>query len=271
MGAALVGQVSWLWARDLANLRSQAATIDRQRNQLAEQAVLAERLRIAREMHDSVAHHVSIIGIHAAGVRRALGVDLTLAKEALSTVESESREAVAEMRSLLGSLRDRDEAGVQLGLADVDRLCAAPRRAEVRLLRVGDDSIVGPLQGHTCYRIVQESLNNVEAHSSASEVTVSGRCDENSVEVEVTDNGRPVHSVPSTGVGIIGMSERVEALGGTLEVGPRRIGGWRVRAVIPIRSRAGDGEAVKEHRMSGAGTPDARTTNWQVNNMPQED
>ncbi|MCG0364700.1 histidine kinase dimerization/phosphoacceptor domain-containing protein, partial [Pseudomonas aeruginosa] len=69
-------------------------------------------------MHDSVAHHVSIIGIHAAGVRRALGVDLTLAKEALSTVESESREAVAEMRSLLGSLRDRDEAGVQLGLAD---------------------------------------------------------------------------------------------------------------------------------------------------------
>ena len=222
-------------------------------------------------MHDSVAHHVSIIGIHAAGVRRALGVDLTLAKEALSTVESESREAVAEMRSLLGSLRDRDEAGVQLGLADVDRLCAAPRRAEVRLLRVGDDSIVGPLQGHTCYRIVQESLNNVEANSSASEVTVSGRCDENSVEVEVTDNGRPVHSVPSTGVGIIGMSERVEALGGTLEVGPRRIGGWRVRAVIPIRSRAGDGEAVKEHRMSGAGTPDARTTNWQVNNMPQED
>ena len=81
---------------------------------------------------------------------------------------------------------------------------------------------------------MQESLNNVEGHSSATEVTVSVRCSEDEVEVEVTDNGRPIRSAPSTGVGIVGMSERVEALGGTIEVGPRRVGGWRVRAVMPM-------------------------------------
>lgn len=235
VGAALVGQVSWLWARDLAEVRRQAATIERQRTQLAEQAVLDERLRIAREMHDSMAHHVSVVGIHAAGARRALDVDPDLAREALATVESESREAVTEMRSLLGSLRAGDEPRARLGLADLDRLCDEPRRASVRLLRVGDDSLVGPQLGHTCYRIVQESLNNVEAHSSASEVTVSVRCRDDEVEVEVTDNGRPIRSAPSTGVGIVGMSERVEALGGTIEVGPRKVGGWRVRAVMPMR------------------------------------
>ncbi|GAE76072.1 two-component system sensor kinase [Cutibacterium acnes JCM 18918] len=235
VGAALVGQVSWLWARDLAEVRRQAATIERQRTQLAEQAVLDERLRIAREMHDSMAHHVSVVGIHAAGARRALDVDPDLAREALATVESESREAVTEMRSLLGSLRAGDEPRARLGLADLDRLCDEPRRASVRLLRVGDDSLVGPQLGHTCYRIVQESLNNVEAHSSATEVTVSVRCSDDEVEVEVTDNGRPIRSAPSTGVGIVGMSERVEALGGTIEVGPRKVGGWRVRAVMPMR------------------------------------
>ncbi|GAE78995.1 two-component system sensor kinase [Cutibacterium acnes JCM 18920] len=231
VGAALVGQVS----RDLAEVRRQAATIERQRTQLAEQAVLDERLRIAREMHDSMAHHVSVVGIHAAGARRALDVDPDLAREALATVESESREAVTEMRSLLGSLRAGDEPRARLGLADLDRLCDEPRRASVRLLRVGDDSLVGPQLGHTCYRIVQESLNNVEAHSSATEVTVSVRCSDDEVEVEVTDNGRPIRSAPSTGVGIVGMSERVEALGGTIEVGPRKVGGWRVRAVMPMR------------------------------------
>ena len=75
----------------------------------------------------------------------------------------------------------------------------------------------------------------MEAHSSATEVTVSVRCSDDEVEVEVTDNGRPIRSAPSTGVGIVGMSERVKALGGTIEVGPRKVGGWRVRAVMPMR------------------------------------
>ncbi|WCC80680.1 sensor histidine kinase [Cutibacterium equinum] len=235
IGAALAGQVSWLRARDLAEVRRQAATIERQRTQLAEQAVLDERLRIAREMHDSVAHHVSVVGIHAAGARRALDIDPDLARDALATVESESRAVVTEIRSLLGSLRAGGEPRARLGLADLDRLCEEQRRASVRLLRVGDDSMVGPLLGHTCYRIVQESLNNVEAHSSATEVTVSLRCNDDEVEVEITDNGRPIRSGPSTGVGIVGMSERVEVLGGTIEVGPRKVGGWRVRAVMPLR------------------------------------
>jgi len=85
----------------------------------------------------------------------------------------------------------------------------------------------------------------VEAHSSASEVTVSVRCRDDEVEVEVTDNGRPIRSAPSTEVGIVGMSERVKALGGTIEVGPRKIGGWRVRAVIPMRR----GENVRDEDM----------------------
>lgn len=252
IGSVLTGHMSWTRARDLASVRSQARTIEQQQSRLAEQAVLDERLRISREIHDSVAHHVSVIGIQAAGARRALDVDLELAREALSVVESESRQAVTEMRSLVGALRSDEEHRAAEGLEDIDQLCAQPRRAEVTLLRTGDATTVGPLLGHTCYRVVQEALNNVERHSTATRVTVAVRCWPEAVEVEVTDNGRALGGRhEGSGVGLVGMSERVEARRGTLEAGPRRVGGWRVRAVMPLDEARADEDATRRAGLAG--------------------
>lgn len=237
LGAGAMGQIAWRGARDLARSRDQARTIAVQRSQLADRAVVAERLRIARELHDSVAHHVSVIGIQAAGARRALEVAPDLAREALGTVEEESRLAVTEMHSLLGSLRPSEEAdpAIQPGLEDLEELCAQPRRAAVTLDVVGDRRAVPPPVALSVYRIVQEALNNVDKHGLAAHAHVAVRITSGCVEVEVTDDGRGAAAtgappIPGTGVGLIGMRERVAAHGGTLETGPRATGGWRVLA-----------------------------------------
>ncbi len=246
LGAGALGQVAWREARALARAREQAATIAAQESRLADQAVIAERLRIAREIHDSVAHHVSVIGIQAAGARRALDAAPDLAREALSAVEGESRLAVTEMHSLLGSLRQSTDMAP--GLGDLPQLCAQQHRARVSLDVVGDAERVAPTLGLTVYRIVQEALNNVEKHSGASRAHVvvridsgrieDGRVGDRQVEVEVTDDGRGAAALPDrygTRVGLIGMRERVAAHGGTLEVGPRVTGGWRVLARLPLQ------------------------------------
>jgi signal transduction histidine kinase len=271
LGAGALGQVSWREARALARARDQAETIAAQESRLAEQAVVAERLRIAREIHDSVAHHVSVIGIQAAGARRAMDAAPDLAREALSAVEEESRLAVSEMRSLLGSLRQDAGAGPGLadpGLGDLPELCAQLHGAHSHAARISLD-VVGPANevggalGLTVYRIVQEALNNVEKHSGASHAHVavrigsgridSGRIGGGQLEVEVTDDGRGARALPDPGgtrVGLIGMRERVGAHGGTLETGPRVTGGWRVLARMPLHPGAQNGlrDAVEETR-----------------------
>lgn len=236
MAAGVMGQLSWWSARRSAALVEQNELIARQNVQLAEQAVVSERLRIARDIHDSVAHHVAVIGIQAAGARRAMELSPDLAKEALGVVEQESREAVSEMRSLVGSLRTGD-AGVQPGIGDLTELCQRARAVRVGLDVVGDPTGVAQPVAVAVYRVVQEALNNVEKHSGATRATVAVRIGEE-VEVEVTDDGfggggaggtRPA----GTGVGLKGMAERVGLLGGSLEAGPRVTRGWRVRAVLP--------------------------------------
>lgn len=240
LGAGAMGQIAWRGARDLARSRDQASIIATQETLLAEQAVVAERLRIAREIHDSVAHHVSVIGIQAAGARRALDAAPELAREALGTVEQESRLAVTEMHSLLGSLRSAEDpdSGAQPGLGDLAGLCSEPRRATVTLEVVGERGPVPPPVALSAYRIVQEALNNVEKHSLASRAHVAVRITGPVVEVEVTDDGRGAAAstrpgARGTGVGLIGMRERAAAHGGTLEAGPRATGGWRVLARLP--------------------------------------
>lgn len=270
VGAAALGQVSWREARALHRAREQAATIAAQRSRLADQAVVAERLRISREIHDSVSHHVSVIGIQAAGARRAMEVAPDQARQALSAIEEESRLAVTEMHSLLGSLRQG--TGVDPGLSDLAELCSGPHRHRLDLDIVGDTEAVGPALGLTVYRVVQEAITNVEKHARAAHAHVAVRIGPDQVEVEVTDDGRGARTSPpggtrpgstrpggtrpggtrpvgtkgdstgredsgldgGAGVGLIGMAERVAAHRGTLETGPRVTGGWRVLARLPL-------------------------------------
>ncbi|AXE39070.1 sensor histidine kinase [Acidipropionibacterium virtanenii] len=255
LGAGAMGQIAWRGARDLDRSREQAGTIADQESQLADRAVVAERLRIAREIHDSVAHHVSVIGIQAAGARRALEAAPDLAREALGTVEDESRLAVSEMHSLLGSLRSAGEPdpSVQPGLESLEELCAQHRRTAVTLTVVGDRRRVPAPVALSTYRIVQEALNNVDKHSLAAHAHAAVRIAADVIEIEVTDDGRGAAGprargtdsiggprARGTGVGLIGMRERTAAHGGTLASGPRATVGWRVLARLPLsRARAG--------------------------------
>ena len=249
-GAVLGGQAAWNAARSRARLADQAATLQTQAAELKEHAVVEERLRIARELHDVVAHHVSVMGVQAAAARRVLDVDPPAASAALASVEGSAREAVTEMRSLLGTLRQGERAEADPGRAPEPSVDAIP--ALVEQLRADGLAVsysivadppdaamhVGPAVGLTLYRTVQEALHNVRRHSTASAATVvlrvSGSGPSGFAEVEILDAGRPRTGTSGTGLGLLGMRERVASLDGALEIGPRATGGYRVRVRLPL-------------------------------------
>ena len=248
-GAVVGGVVSWRSARARDHLAGQAATIARQAERLREQAVVDERLRIARELHDVVAHHVSAMGIQAGAARRVLDRDPEAARTALANVEEASRDAVTQMRRLLGTLREGEQAGgdartTEAGVGDLPRLVAeasgeglavsldvveADRDAAARLPRA---------LGLAVYRTVQEALTNVRRHSTADTVSVVVRVDESHsrpyAEVEVVDNGRPRHGTSGSGLGQLGIRERAATHDGQVDIGPRVTGGYRVRVRYPL-------------------------------------
>jgi signal transduction histidine kinase len=254
-GAIVGGQMAWRAALSREHLAEQARTIDEQAATLQRQAVVEERLRIARELHDVVAHHVSVIGIQAAAARRVLRRDPESAERALRSVETSSRDAVTQMRGLLGTLRAEDDGTAvglsrapEPGLADVPGLvesAAAP--GLVTRCQVVEDvpgavrSVPAPI-GLSLYRTVQEALSNVRRHSTASAATVFVRVDrrpENGfshgfAEVEVLDEGRPRSGTSGTGLGLLGVRERLATHGGVSEIGPRVTGGYRVRVRMPL-------------------------------------
>jgi signal transduction histidine kinase len=212
--------------------------------------VIDERLRIARELHDVVAHHVSVMGVQAAGARRILDKDPAQAARALAAIESTSREAVGELQRLLGMLRSTDDAAPTEGRPGVGQLAAlatASRDAglPVELLVEGipPDSLSATLD-LSIYRIVQEALTNARKHGGpGTRAEVRVRFAQRSVEVVVSDDGAA--AVPSAGGttrpasdgggrGIVGMRERVGLFGGELTAGPRAEGGFVVRAVLPM-------------------------------------
>lgn len=253
-GAILGGQAAWRAALQRDRLAEQARTIDEQATSLQRQAVVEERLRIARELHDVVAHHVSVIGIQAAAARRVLRRDADAAEAALRSVETSSREAVSQMRELLGTLRTGEDAATDGGrapeprLADVPELVEQLATQEVRVeCRVVEDSPgavdgVPDAVGLSLYRTVQEALSNVRRHSTASAATVFVRVDRRPelgfahgyAEVEVLDDGRPRTGTSGTGLGLLGIRERLAAHGGVSEIGPRITGGYRVRVRMPL-------------------------------------
>jgi signal transduction histidine kinase len=265
-GAVLAGQVAWRGARQAARLAEQAELLRTQGERLQQAAVVAERLRIARELHDVVAHHVSVIGINAAAARRVLDRAPARAGQALGQIEESSREAVVQMRGLLGTLRAPvDDSGDDPrtpgpGLADLPGLVqgfdAPGLTATFRLVEEPDGAAatLPSALGLTIYRIAQEALSNVRRHSAASRVTVVVRVDRRPghgdghghAELEVTDDGRPRHDTSGSGLGHLGIRERATSHHGQVEIGPRVSGGYRVRVRLPLATgTAVDADAVQ--------------------------
>jgi signal transduction histidine kinase len=225
-------------------LVAQAAELQRSREENARRAVFEERVRIARELHDVVAHHVSVMGIQAAAARRVLDQRPDAAEEALVAIEAASRQAVLEMDRLLGYLRregEVDDLAPQPGIGDLEELVADVRRAGLSIeLRVeGEPSNLPRTVEVSAYRIVQEALTNTLKHSGSARVSVQLRYGDDALEVEVDDDGlvRSSPAAQSGGHGLIGMRERVGLHGGHLRVGPRPHGGFGVHARLPFDGR----------------------------------
>lgn len=245
-GAYYYGERAWTAALERQTLAERTAELELERERLAEQAVALDRVRIARELHDSVAHHVSVMGVQAGAARSALAHDPVAATEALLHVESTARSAIDELRGILTTLRDADAtpdpAPVStLGVAALPDLVKASQDAGLPtgLEIVGDPRPLPPALSLNVYRIAQEALTNARKHAGPdAEAEVRLRYLTDTVELEVANSGTARgHRVPG-GLGQLGMRERVATSGGSLEVGPRSRGGYLVRARLPIPAHA---------------------------------
>lgn len=224
---------------EAAELRATRLTRDREAATRA--AIADERARIARELHDVLGHSLSVMTIQASAVRRKLTPDQAKERDALLAVEQTGREALAEMRRLVGILRlteDAAELEPQPGLGEVAKLVAQTRELGLAVeLRVeGEPVPLPPGVDLTAYRLVQEGLTNTRKHSNASQTVVRLRYQADGIEVEVCDDGKGPAAVNEGGQGLIGMRERVSIYGGEFEAGPRAEGGFRLRARLPVQS-----------------------------------
>lgn len=243
-GAAwTVGLVVSSRARMADDLRRTAQRLEAEREARTAQAVLEERARIARELHDVITHSVSVMVIQAGVEARNRRTSDPEAAEVLGGIERAGRDALVELRRLLGVLRTGpadDALTPSPTLQEVDALVAQVRRPGLEISldcdAVNDDIPAGV--DLSAYRIVQEALTNVLKHGrDASRVDVRIRRHNGSVELDVTDNGVADGAIAAPGNGIIGMQERVALHGGQVDVGPAPEGGWRVRALLPLQGR----------------------------------
>jgi signal transduction histidine kinase len=243
--AWLLGHFAHNYRAYAARLEERTAELERARKELARRAVTEERLRLARELHDVVAHAMSVIAVQSGVGAHVADTQPEEVGKALVAIEATSRDALTELRRLLGVLRQDGEPQASLtpvpGLANLEGLLAEVAKAglAVRLRVEGRPAPLPAGVDLSAYRIVQEALTNVVKHAgpATAQVTICYRDQE--VTVEVTDDGRGVGAVAGdgrkgTGHGLIGMAERVAAFGGDLEVGPRPGGGFRVAARLPV-------------------------------------
>ncbi len=209
-----------------------------------DEAKARERVQLARELHDTVAHHVSAIAIRAQAGRALAPSHPEAAVDALKVIEEEASRTLTEMRSMVAALRQSDEPDLspQPGIGDIERLAQTVGevpRIEVELS--GELGDLSPAVDVAIYRLAQESVTNAMRHArSATRIRVSVTGDEDSVSLTVADDGaaRPHDTGPGNGYGIVGMNERTTLLGGTLNVGPGPSRGWRVDAVLPRNGTA---------------------------------
>jgi len=216
-----------------------AAALERDRGEGERQAVAEERARIARELHDVVAHSISLMTVQAGAERLALGTERPQTTEALTQIEHTGRQALAEMRRLLGMLRLPGEAVDLVPQPGLGQLAALADRVSgaglpVHLTVEGEAGSVSPGVDISAYRIVQEGLTNALRHADAGRADVRIAYRGDTVEIEIADDGRggPVNG-HGAGHGLTGMRERVALYGGTLDAGPRPAGGWQLRARLP--------------------------------------
>lgn len=239
-GAYFFGEKAWAAAKQRQALEQRTLDLEHAREVASAQAVALDRVRIARELHDVVAHHVSVMGVQAGAARIVLTQDPTKAQEILSGVEGSAREAISELRDLLGTLRsadaDTDDPSSTITLEDISDLIEAARTAGVptEYTVVGEPRPVPAVVAVNLYRIAQESLTNIRRHAGAGATAdVRLRHTPGGVELEIVNTGRKVIT-PRSGLGQLGMRERAAASGGTIESEPRERGGWRVRAQVPL-------------------------------------
>jgi signal transduction histidine kinase len=259
-GAWYFGDRAWASARDRCALETRTAELATERERVAEQAVTLERVRIARELHDVVAHHVSVMGVHAGAARRVLGRDADKAAASLGIVEDNARSAIEELHRMLVALRHEEGGSGSDGGAggEPDETRSASTRGVDQLhelvadacgagLQVAYDVIgtprpLTPTVDLIVYRVAQESLTNVRKHAgTGTRVDLRVRYLVDRVEVEVSDAGPVGAAAAATapgrtgpgGLGQRGMRERVAAVGGSVEMGPKARGGYLVRASLP--------------------------------------
>jgi signal transduction histidine kinase len=219
--------------------RGRLGRAERERVERARLAVADERTRIARELHDVVGHSVSVMTVQAAAARRLLRPHQDKEREALLVVEQTGREALAEMRRMVGVLRRPEEAPAlapQPSLEHLDRLIAHSREAGLPVdLRIqGTPEPLSASVDLTAYRLIQEGLTNAIKHARAQHAEVLVRYGDGHVEIRVTDDGTGDGGGESGGHGLVGMRERVSVYGGELEAGPLAQGGYRLQAKLPI-------------------------------------
>lgn len=235
-GAAVLA-ASWAAGRAVRERRAQA---QRAAEELAARVAAEERLRVARDVHDIVSHTLSMIGVKAGVARHVAGARPQEAQEALEVIERASREALAEMRVVLGAVRSGEGSAPPPGSARLEELV---RRAGDAGIRVDLDAEgaegLPEAVGASLYRIVGEAVTNAVRHSGADRCTVRVRTEGDSVRFSVTDagGGEPAgRTAAAPGHGIIGMRERAKAHGGVLEAGPLPDGGFEVRGSLPLGS-----------------------------------
>jgi signal transduction histidine kinase len=233
----------WYLGRRLRFRAERAAQLEREHEAEAHRAVAEERTRIASELHDVVAHRVSLMTVQAGAAKTVAADDLEGAVRAMEAVEEAGRQALGELRHLLEVLRPEAEGDglvPQPGLAEVPRLLERFREAGLDVSFTTSDAPTDlPVRVDlSAYRIVQEALTNVLKHAGATaKAGVRLSADEGRLVVEVLDDGRGSTILPGSGQGILGMRERAQLLGGSLEAGPGPSGGFRVVAELPIAGK----------------------------------
>jgi signal transduction histidine kinase len=238
-GVWLAGWVVRHQRRQVGELTYQAVQLARDREERAAAAVAQERARLARELHDVVAHSVSVMVVQAGAAEQVLAGDPERARAPLQSIQTTGRQTVVELRRLLGILREGDHelaTAPQPSLAQLDGLVAEARNAGVSVSATveGTPTPLPPSIDLSAYRIVQEGLTNVIKHAAHANAQVRVRYLDHALELQVTDDGPGRPDEESTGHGLLGVRERVALFGGTFQAGNRAEGGFGLRALLPL-------------------------------------
>jgi signal transduction histidine kinase len=227
-----------MWQLHVREVEQRADEAERTRDEAGQRRAMEERLRIARELHDSLTHSISVIQVQAgvaAHLARKRGEDVP---PALLAIQEAGADAVRELRATLGALRSQED-GDGSGLGQLDSLVARARAAglPVTVSVTGERRPLPPEVDQAAYRIVQEALTNVSRHAGQARASVHLHYAPEAFSVQVDDDGQGTGTRASgPGLGLAGMRERVSALGGRLQAGPQGGGGFQVRAELPVRA-----------------------------------